>query len=318
MYINYYICTVMANKLQNAEWYGFDKSDSAIAQYLLMKQENFTIKDIGISYTELNYWDKKELLPIVRESDNGWRKFNFFDIVWLGIIRELRAFGISTALIREFKESVFSLIELSTLKQQAQQFLDSIEPVDQHLLAKEIERMMNLIHTQEVKEDDVISFFEYWLLGSIVRHEPVSLLFFLSGEVAYWNNASELKNDLELRQKRVWNPHTVISLNTIMCDLIEENLIVSYLPYLSVMNAQEAELLSMINQGKYDSITITFKDHRPDLVLGKKALPPEKRKISEVLLEGDYQDIHLVQHRGKVVSISNERKILFADLGKNL
>jgi len=308
----------MKNKVRSAEWYGFNATDSAIVQYLLMKEENFTIKDIGISYTELNYWDKKELLPIVREIENGWRKFNFIDIVWLGIIRELRSYGISTALIKAFKESVFSLVDIAELKDQAKQVLDGISHENEKQHEHEIQAARSLLRTDAVDKEDSFSYFEYWLLGKIVRHESASLLFFISGEVAYWNNDSDLNNVIELRQQRASDSHIVIPIDAIICDLIEENLIVPYLPYLNVMSVQEGELLNMINHGKYDSITVTFKNNRPDFVLTKKALPAEKRKISEVLLEGDYQTIRMVQHKGKVTVIENEKKIPFNDLGKNL
>lgn len=308
----------MRNKLRSAEWYSFEEAESAILQYLLMKEENFTIKDIGISYTELNYWDKKQLLPIVRESENSWRKFNFFDIVWLGIIRELRAFGISTSLIREYKESAYALLDMEELKSDAKEFLEAVPADDESKFRHEIDSAKLILHSKVNSSDDTLSYFEYWLLNSIVQHESVSLLFFRSGEVAYWNDESELNNPLDLRQQRVHNTHVAISLNSIMSGLIEENLMVPYLPDLGSLSDQQTELINLINYGNYDSITITFDKHRPDFVLLKKALPADKRRISEALMEGDYQSIRIEQHKGKVRTIENERKILFTDLGKDL
>lgn len=308
----------MKNKLISAEWFGFTDPDTAIIQYQLMLEQNFTIKDIGISYTELNYWDRKELLPIKRATESEWRKFNFFDIMWLSIVRELRSFGVTTKQIKKYKESAFSEIELNMLKKSARQFIESVRQEDEERLASRILVCERVLKMDDLNKEETISYFEYWILGSVIQHQPASLMFFASGEVGYWNNSSDVANDLPIRQKQAQESHLSISMNTMMCDLIDENLIVPYLPYLGVMSVQEAELLSIIRFGKFDSVTVTFAKSRPQFVLLKKSAPAEKRKISEVLMEGEYQNIRIVQHKGQVRVIENERKILYPDLHKQL
>lgn len=306
----------MKNNLPNADPFGFGGITNGLAQFFLMSEERFTIKDIGVSYTELNYWDKKELLRSERASEAQWRKFNFFDIVWLNIIREMRVFGIKTDHIKYFKETLFSPIESDDIKSGAKEFLKSgLEGVEEELKEAIKEACLKFIDGK-TRADDTLTYFEFWLTTSLVKRIPATLLFFDSGDVRCWLDENEKSNPIETRVLRAQNSHIAIPISKMIDQLIEENLILLYLPELGVLTEQEAEILQMINEKKFDSITVTFRNNAPDMVITKKSTSQEVRTISDTIREGDYQDVRLKIHNKQVRTIINENKIPFSKLGK--
>lgn len=66
----------------------------------------YTIKQVsektGLSIYALRYYDKEGLLPLVKRSQSGIRKFSDNDIDWLGLICCLKNSGMSIDNIKEF------------------------------------------------------------------------------------------------------------------------------------------------------------------------------------------------------------------------
>lgn len=307
----------MINKLPDGDPFGFNTAISKIDQYRLMKEERFTIKDIEVSYTELNYWDKKGLIPVKRENESQWRKFNFFDIVWLGIVRELREFGVKTEIISVYKEELYLPIEKDQyeelLKEQVKSEFKDIDAYSRPLT----KQLTEMALTGQTNPNDTITYFEHYLLVSLVGREHISLLLFNEGVVIPWFDDDDKKNSTEARKFRSQNSHVSIPLAEMISQLIDENLILPYLPDLYVMSKQESELLAMTHTGKYESISISFQDEKPDIVTVKTSTDADARTITDAIMEGKYQAIKLKIHNGKTVKIENENKMRYTDLGKD-
>ncbi|MGB8454422.1 MAG: MerR family transcriptional regulator [Anaerocolumna sp.] len=66
----------------------------------------YTIKQVsektGLSIYALRYYDKEGLLPLVKRSQSGIRKFSDNDIDWIGLICCLKNSGMSIENIKEF------------------------------------------------------------------------------------------------------------------------------------------------------------------------------------------------------------------------
>lgn len=66
----------------------------------------YTIKQVsdrtGLSIYTLRYYDKEGLLPLVKRTPTGIRKFSDNDIAWLGLICCLKNSGMSIENIKEF------------------------------------------------------------------------------------------------------------------------------------------------------------------------------------------------------------------------
>ncbi|WP_033166645.1 MerR family transcriptional regulator [Clostridium sp. KNHs205] len=66
----------------------------------------YTIKQVsartGLSIYTLRYYDKEGLLPLVKRTPTGIRKFSEDDISWIGLICCLKNSGMSIEKIKEF------------------------------------------------------------------------------------------------------------------------------------------------------------------------------------------------------------------------
>lgn len=69
----------------------------------------YTIKQVsektGLTIYTLRYYDKEGLLPLIKRSKSGIRKFTDNDIEWLGLICCLKYSGMSIVQIKEFMNS---------------------------------------------------------------------------------------------------------------------------------------------------------------------------------------------------------------------
>lgn len=75
----------------------------------LMRKKKYSVKDTDIAYRVINHWDEEGLLPEqFRNSEEGWRKFSFIDIIWIHIVRELRNFGLPISSIKQIRERTLS------------------------------------------------------------------------------------------------------------------------------------------------------------------------------------------------------------------
>lgn len=69
---------------------------------------SYTIKQVsektGLTIYTLRYYDKEGLLPLVKRSKSGIRKFTDNDIEWIGLICCLKNSGMSILHIKEFMD----------------------------------------------------------------------------------------------------------------------------------------------------------------------------------------------------------------------
>lgn len=78
-----------------------------ISTHNLVNERKYTVKDTGVAYRVINNWNEKDiLLSSFRDIENGWRKFNFTEIVWLEVVKKLRDFGLSLEFIKKVKDNI--------------------------------------------------------------------------------------------------------------------------------------------------------------------------------------------------------------------
>jgi DNA-binding transcriptional MerR regulator len=74
-----------------------------------LKKRHFSLKETKISARTLNSWYKNSVLNDDRVKGKGWSKFSFSELLWIGIIKELRGFGFALKKIKVVKEYLESL-----------------------------------------------------------------------------------------------------------------------------------------------------------------------------------------------------------------
>ncbi len=80
-----------------------ERKGNHISEILNDRERKVVFKNI--SYRQISGWEKEGLLDKTRIG-NEWRKFSVMDAIWLKIIYELRAFGMSWNQIKVTKESL--------------------------------------------------------------------------------------------------------------------------------------------------------------------------------------------------------------------
>jgi len=66
----------------------------------LLNEKKYLVGDTEINYRTMNYWAKNKILPdgVI---NNGWKKFNLCELVWLKIVEKMREFGMDLNKIAE-------------------------------------------------------------------------------------------------------------------------------------------------------------------------------------------------------------------------
>lgn len=70
-----------------------------IAKYYTIKQ---AAEKTGLSEHTLRYYDREGLLPLLKRSESGIRRFSDNDVEWIGLICCLKNSGMSIEKIKEF------------------------------------------------------------------------------------------------------------------------------------------------------------------------------------------------------------------------
>jgi len=74
-----------------------------------LNRRYFSLKETKISARTLNSWYKNNILNDDRIGGKGWSKFSFSELLWIGIVKELRNFGFSLKKIKIVKVYLESL-----------------------------------------------------------------------------------------------------------------------------------------------------------------------------------------------------------------
>lgn len=73
----------------------------------IINEKKYTIKDTDATYRTINHWAKLGLIDDDRENEGkGWRKFSIVDLVWLGVLKQLREYGFSLEKIKKGYDAI--------------------------------------------------------------------------------------------------------------------------------------------------------------------------------------------------------------------
>lgn len=110
----------------------------------------YTIKEVsgrtGLSIYTLRYYDKEGLLPLVKRTPSGIRKFSDNDIAWLGLICCLKNSGMSIESIKEFMNLCLKGEETAEIRK------DMLLLHKQHIL-QQMKELQNSLDTVNYKID---------------------------------------------------------------------------------------------------------------------------------------------------------------------
>ncbi|GAA4334218.1 MerR family transcriptional regulator [Flaviaesturariibacter amylovorans] len=263
----------------------------------------------------LNYWKEGEhsLLPD-QDDEKGRRKFSFIDLVWLGMVKELRDLGMGKKAISNLKQALFDTSGLDMLHEQIDRNPDQILYALQSQLgitALQAKTMLDLI---EEKKDELAQFKTSYLLQYImfvlIRRRPLHVLINKDGNHVPCEEDTDLTIPGNLLIKEVKrSAHISLCVNTIVGKFLSKSYIQEKLTD-TVYSKEERKLIGLLRKGTPRSVTVYFKSNgkmdRMDITQELKI--NGEARLKEFILAGGYENIEIVTENGKPVSAKKTQK----------
>ena len=266
----------------------------------------------------LQSWYDNNLLPY-KVLKGKKHTFNFVQLIWMYIVHELRKFGLPLYKIRKVKEY---LLEEYLME-------DFIRPLD---LVGAIDVLKTFNVYDEYKEVEFKSWFKQLKKGEYVdslenlfkKEIPkVSILFVLLIELILGSEQFFLSIDQDgnvqefssgqapkLSQSIGLSTKIVLPLNAFFYKYIEDYRNIDFLKEIGMINKIEADLLQLIHNGDYDTITIKFRDKKADVLeLSKDLKYADMGRINNIVARKKYQDITIKTDKGNIRYANVTKKI---------
>lgn len=289
--------------------------------YLHQKKE-VRLKMENISSRVLNHWEKEKLMLSHRKT-SGWRSYSIEETVWLMIVNELRTMGTPIELIRKLKthlQKEFSFEDSFEEFKKIQSIVEEGKPGAIEKFAKsiglqnedvvELESIISNSNGNKGFKKVITNQLRLFIAEYIIYRTPMYLWLFKDGTYVPWKDASvELIPHKELVKLKD-ETYVSISIGNIMKRFLKEADPVKELPQLHMLDENECFLLETINSGEYESLKIAFKNRKMQSIELSKEEDPKKRVV-DILTEGNYQTITIKQHQGRITRIDKTvKKIL--------
>lgn len=263
----------------------------------------------------LNYWGEgaHDLLP--PKTNEGRRKFSFLDLIWLGIVKESRDFGMEKEAIYKLKQELFdtsdiegyvsvattdrALIEQTLRDQQGYDALQAKAAVD-FILAKK----------DEIKERKQSRLYNLIII-SLNSREPLYLL--VNKEGSHCPMLEKLFSHLLADPKFIdfyRQPHLSICINQIIGFFLSKDYIKDSLKQ-TLFSKQEWQIIETIRKEKPKSVSIHFTDGgaTENFEVTKKIYVSLEARLSEIIAKGGYEKLEIVTQNGKPVYALKTKKV---------
>ena len=276
----------------------------------IVHEKRFTVRDVGLKYRWIRYWQEKDLL-FGKYEEGKWRKFDLVEYVWLKMIILMRKFNISLDKIREIKKN---------LNQDAPvpQILENEEIIDTLIkLASEEKRdaVKKILKDKEFIESiqfETINLFETLIMQIITFHSSFSIL--ISGDEIVPINHSLLEdpefksNYIDLFKKSFIS----ISISEILRDYMIGAGNIKEKNRLAILTEAEETVLTILREQDLKSVIVRYgEDKKIDLIETIRTEKIDKRaRLIDFLMTNGYQDITIKTQNGEIVYCENKRKKL--------
>ena len=297
----------MKANFQIDPFWGINTLQKTAELYEVLNQPIFTLKNLELTQRTVMHWDNIGLLNIQRESTENWRRFSFVDYTWLHIIKELRNIGLPLHIIYKAKEAILESISLKWLIDLIKinpELIDTLEHDDS------LQKLRSVFNADKIEAEDVsLNTLLILIVDSISKRKPVSLMIFHDGYTVPFSEMGANNYTDEVKSKMIYETYVVISVTAIIKRFLTNPRSSLVIEKLNILDDNEKHLLDLINTGKYDSITIHFKNQKmKSLELIKDQ--DVKRKIVDVIADSSYQDIVVKRHKGMITKIQNTIKVM--------
>ncbi|RYZ59769.1 MAG: hypothetical protein EOO14_08025, partial [Chitinophagaceae bacterium] len=243
----------------------FGMSDELTTEIvLILTKKDYTSEALSFLKNHsrtLNYWGEGEENLLPGESP-GHHRFSFHDLVWLGIVKELRDFGVSKSNIFRLKQEFLSVLDNSIVYEKLIQDKDSAEAffTDAGFPSKDARELIEFL----AKNKSAFIAYQHTFLLTLINN----ILFLKSSLYLLVNKSGEsiVLQEKELQRGLSANrefyafykaPHISVHLNSIIGFFLSKDYIQDSLKE-TVLTKDEWKIIQTIRKEKPDSIEVKF------------------------------------------------------------
>ena len=251
----------------------------------LFRGIHYNYESTNLSPRMIHYYIKEGVIMSAENVSSGRRKFNFFQVLWLQMVENLRTMGYSLQNIKAIRERLFRTPYFDELDKEHSKF-------------------------------DDFSMFEFIITLSLLSNDQIYFIALQDGRYSFVSDRSILIYTMD--DTYLQEPHINLPLAHLikgLFDIIPKESPNSHLSYkyeksiYEKLTQDEANVVKDIRRGIYDQITVTFNNGKIKKISKVNTVETSK-EIGEILKSDDYQDISLKVRDGKVVKIIRETIVL--------
>lgn len=236
-----------------------------------LNEKIYSVKFItGISNQVLHAWKNELLIPLYKSNEIGWNKYSLVDILWIGIIEELKKFGYTYEKILKIKEQLLTSNEI--------------------------------IENDNDKGEDIETI-NLAVIEIFMNANPIYIIIDEDGKAEILNGYAIID---KMQLNKLTN-HVVLNLNQLIKLNIETLYKEPSLDEFKGLSKDELQVLLILRSENFESVKITKKGGEIDTIESTEIVSNGER-ILNILKEHNYQDIEIKQARGKVVQIKRTIK----------
>ena len=274
--------------------------------------KEFTLKDLDVTARVLQYWSDNGILTDEERKEDENHKLNFSEYVWIKVIIELRKFGFAIPKIKKAKEILLTkrpLLEFFNVKTD-EEITEFFRRSLSNAAKKEIPQ--GLVKPQpellRILKKEKISLFDFILHIILLYRSGIDLVFFDNNDVSlvFEDFNKNLPENLNFLKD---NTHIRLPLLKLIIKFLGDSTKFAFVKKFEILNSVETTVLEHIRKGRYDKITIHFKNNKPFILEGKSRVKlSAEARISDILFKGGYEKIEIDTEGGNIVYSSKATK----------
>lgn len=287
------------------DYFGQASMQKAADLYTELQKPLVKPMQLGVTSRVFNYWKIHFNLDVIRGEH---KRFSFYEIVWVRMVQQLLGANFTTANINTILSQLtkpLSLKGVLTKKDKVEHLL-----AESQLSKEQQQQLLSLLNAAQFSDTPQIqiNLLHIIIMESILKKLPLSIAVFLDGSIMIVDNTKGFLYSEADRQKLFFESHFILSISGIIKTFLASDLSGFVLPQIAILPPAETKLFEWVHSGKYESITIHFKDKKINSVELKKSVDI-KTKLVDLLHLGDFGHITIKKHRGEIVRIENNEKI---------
>jgi DNA-binding transcriptional MerR regulator len=281
-------------------------------------EKKFTIADINVDHRSVLHWEKEGLIDKSKETKDGWRRFSFFDYVWIRLLINMREFGLPLPILKIVKEVLYQPAYPDLFAAFNESHIEQMSEIIQEDATEKVKKIQSLPEKPDEDLQNKLAVVTHLFLITVLAissREPSYLLVSKTGEtrsVILDEPGLDVKVNTML-QMFEQESMLLVNITKIINDFFSSEKFSGSTYYnLSLLSRQEREIIKIIRSGGIKSISITLKDGNEFYaeVLRKKPAKNVMEEIQGIIAKNKYSRITLDTEKGKVLYINEIEKII--------